>query len=249
RSVPWARRAARAEATPRRRAASTRKRVVDEVSSCAAVFAVCSGEADEQHQRRQGKQQPRNFGIAELLAENGDADGGEQHDHRDGVEDADGAELQVLHHEEPTEGRRGVDREADVEGGTPERRIPCARELQEVIAEHAHRAERDRHQHRECLAVHGGATVARAIALARDGWRFRAECAQSLEPWANPPRIGLTTTIHATSSSAATRPASRRRSASGRTASRPTSRSPREAPTRGRTPTTSCWRASARARR
>src|SRR5262249_48861324 len=95
------------------------------------------GEADQKHERCQGQQQAHDARPAEALAEGPYADGGQEADHRHRVEHADRPELQVLHHEEPAESRRRVDDEPDVERRAAKRPLLRARDLQEVVAEHA----------------------------------------------------------------------------------------------------------------
>src|SRR5262249_4270970 len=108
-------------------------------------------------QRDDGHHQAYDLVAAEGLLEEDGPDRSQQQDHRHRVQHADGRELQVLHHEDPAEGRGGVDREADVEVWRPERVLLVAGELQEVVAQDAQQAETDGDEHRERLAdVHGG---------------------------------------------------------------------------------------------
>src|SRR5262249_45535430 len=121
------------------------------------VWRAALPEPHQQDQRDDGQHQARDLVAAEGLVEEDGPDGGQQQDHRHRVQHADGRELQVLHHEDPAERRRGVDREADVEVWRPERVLLVAGELQEVVAENAQQAESDGDEHRERLAeVHDG---------------------------------------------------------------------------------------------
>src|SRR5262249_29218184 len=77
----------------------------------------------------------------------------EQH-HGDGVEDADGGQLEMLHHEHPAERGRGIEGEAEVEPSRPQGLLARAGELEEIVAEHTHDAEGDRDEYRERRVSH-----------------------------------------------------------------------------------------------
>src|SRR5439155_1479214 len=80
-----------------------------------------------------GGDHPEDLETIQRLPEHRHSDRRQQQDHGDRVEDADGSQLRVPHHEHPAERGRGVEREPEIEPPGPERPLACAGELEKVV--------------------------------------------------------------------------------------------------------------------
>src|SRR5262249_9860011 len=70
-------------------------------TSC-LVVRLC--EPREQHERGDGQDQAGDLVVIQRFTKNDDADGREQQDHANRIENADRGQLQIFHHEHPAEG-------------------------------------------------------------------------------------------------------------------------------------------------
>src|SRR5262245_2587082 len=87
------------------------------------------GEAYQQHERSHREDDAGHLEMVQRLAEHHHADRGQQQDHGDRIEHANGGQLHVPHHEHPAESGRGVEDEPEIEPPCPERLLARAREL------------------------------------------------------------------------------------------------------------------------
>ena len=111
-------------------------------------------EAHQQHERSQGQDDPRQLKAVQRLPEHHHADRSQEQDHGDRVEDTNGGQLQVPHHEHPAECGRSVKGESEIKPPRPERLLSRAGEFEEVVAQHANHTEGDRDENRERVFVH-----------------------------------------------------------------------------------------------
>src|SRR5207249_7424660 len=107
------------------------------------------GETHQQHKRGHGQDDPDQLIVVQRFAEQHHADGGEEQHHGNGVDNADGGQLQVSHYEYPPKRRRSIDSEADIKPTCPQGLVARARQLEEIVAQHADGTEGDRDEDSE----------------------------------------------------------------------------------------------------